>query len=75
MKATLKFTLPEERDEFTLASKGLDLWCVLLGIERKISTIYNNEEEGTWEAAVAKELTDCLYGLMEQYNVTLDMVS
>lgn len=36
MEAILKFNLPEEKDDFVYATKGLDYLCALAGLREKI---------------------------------------
>ena len=74
-KATLEFDLPEEKDEFTLATKGLDLWCFMVDMERHISELAKQVNIPTKEMEIYENIRDTFYELMDIHNISIDMVS
>jgi hypothetical protein len=65
MKATLEFILPEEENEFKLATKGSDFFCALWDISQEVR---NHDKYG----ASAK---DCITRIREiVYNAGLDEI-
>jgi len=70
MKAELKFSLPEEKDEFTLATRGIDLWGVLCDYDQWLRNELKYQDAGD----ETQRARDTLYNFMEQHNISLDMV-
>jgi hypothetical protein len=55
MKATLEFELPEEKEEFTLAIKGLDYYCAITDFSNYLSKKYKHAEPPSDAASVEFE--------------------
>jgi hypothetical protein len=52
VKATLEFSLPDERDEFHHACKARDYYAALCAVSNELrSKIKYTDEVGSWEAA------------------------
>jgi len=74
MKAILEFNLPEDREEFAVASRGKELWLCLLAIDAHLAKeIKATEDNATAELlhGIRQELAET----MEQYDVHLNMMS
>jgi hypothetical protein len=76
MKAILEFNLPDDNQEFLLATKGLDFWSVLWELDQDLraKTKYapDNLPQDKYDAY--QEVRDKLYELMSESNITFDMV-
>lgn len=70
MKAILQFEIPEEKDEFTLATRGCDMWVTLFEFDQWLRSQikYNDRIE-------YQEIRNKLYELLDTYNISFDMVS
>lgn len=76
MKATLKFNLPEDSQEFEQCSKASDLsyilWQMAYNVKRSLLKHTNvSDEYANGVEAVYKEL----YELLEEYNINLDKLT
>ena len=75
MKVTLEFGLPQEKDEFEDASKGLEYYCVLTtfleDLLRAQKDAYLGEEPSIFYAAYGKALA-LLQDALDTYGVNLD---
>ena len=71
MKAILEFQLPDDRDSFILAHRGLDYYWVILDLASAIRSKYkySEEETTTWE-----QVQDMFFEILDQRNVRLDEV-
>ncbi len=76
MKATLEFNLPDDQDEFVLATSGLKFWSVLWELDQSLrsKTKYapDNLPQDKYDAY--QEIRDELRELMMENNVSFDMV-
>ena len=76
MKATLEFNLPDDQDDFVLATNGLKFWSVLWELDQSLrsKTKYapDNLPQDKYDAY--QEIRDELRELMIENNVTFDMV-
>ena len=76
MKATLEFNLPDDQDEFVLATNGLKFWSVLWELDQSLrsKTKYapDNLPQDKYDAY--QEIRDELRELMMENNVSFDMV-
>ena len=78
MKATLTFDLPDEKDDFTAATKGMNyylaLWNALTNLRNEIK--YN---EGRWLAETGYEglerAREILLDAMEEQGCTMEDIS
>ena len=74
--AILEFNLPDDNQEFLLATKGLDFWSVLWELDQDLraKTKYapDNLPQDKYDAY--QEVRDKLYELMSESNITFDMV-
>ena len=70
MTATLEFRLPEEREEFEVTRKALDLYFVLYDFSEELRdrVKYGGRED-------LQEIRDLLYEKMEERGVSLDILS
>lgn len=75
MQAKLIFDLPEEKEEFTLASKGPDLWSVVFEMDQWLrkQLKYGHTFFDTNEALEATR--DKLNHIMDENGISIDMVS
>ena len=76
MKAILEFNLPEDDQEFTLATKGLEFWSVLWELDQDLraKTKYAPDDLPQDKYDAYQEVRDKLYELMSESNITFDMV-
>ena len=78
MEAILKFNLPDDQQEFDLATKGLKWWNVCWDMDQWLRAQYkympdNEYSEDKYNAYVAAR--DKLFELMQENGVSLDDVS
>ena len=77
MKATLEFNLPEDQQEFDLATKGLKWWNVCWDMDQWLRAQYkympdNEYSEDKYNAYV--KAREKLFELMRENGVSLDDV-
>ena len=78
MKAILEFNLPEDNQEFKLATKALDLWHVCWEMDQWLRAQYKympDEGYSKDKYAAYYEAREKLFELMQQNGVSLDDVS
>jgi hypothetical protein len=74
MKAILKFNLPEEADDFKLATQSSDMYSVLWELDQWLRKKIRYSEDMSEDTYTAYE--DCrkqLYELMENSNIKLEL--
>ncbi len=76
MKATLEINLPDDQDEFVLATNGLKFWSVLWELDQSLrsKTKYAPDSLPQDKYDAYQEIRDELRELMIENNVTFDMV-
>ena len=77
MKASLTFDLPEDQNEFRVATRAMDLALVVLGLEKELRDIvrYGTKyEEKIIDRGAADEIRGMLRDILKSYNLTLDMI-
>jgi len=76
MKAILEFNLPEDNQDFTLATNGLKFWTVLYELDQSLraKTKYAADDLPEDKYNTYQEVRDELRELMSNNNVDLDMV-
>jgi len=76
MKAILEFNLPEDDQEFELATKGLGFWNVLWELDQSLrsKTKYAPDDLPQDKYDAYQEIRDELRELMSENNISLDMV-
>lgn len=76
MKATLEFNLPEDQQEFNLATNGMNLWNVLWDMDQYLRshTKYAPDDMPQEKYDAYLEIRTKLMELMSDNNVSLDMV-
>lgn len=76
MEATLKFNLPEDQNQFDMASHGIDFALVCLDMEQKLRTItkYNSDKYSIAQMEVIEKLKDNFFDIMQEHNVNTDMI-
>ena len=76
MKATLEFNLPDDQDDFVLATNGLKFWSVLWELDQSLrsKTKYAPDSLPQDKYDAYQEIRDELRELMIENNVTFDMV-
>jgi hypothetical protein len=76
MKAVLEFNLPEDQQDFELATKGMKFWSILWDLDQSLraKTKYapDNLPQDKYDAY--QEIRDELRELMSDNNVNFDMV-
>lgn len=76
MKATLEFNLPEDQQDFELATKGLKFWSVLWELDQSLraKTKYAPDSLPQDKYDAYQEIRDELRELMFDNNLSFDMV-
>jgi hypothetical protein len=76
MKATLEFNLPEDQQEFELATKGLKFWSVLWELDQSLraKTKYAPDSLPQDKYDAYQEMRDELRELMSNNDISFDMV-
>ena len=77
MKAILEFNLPEDNQDFQLASNAMKFWSVLYELDRDLraKTKYAADDLPQDKYDAYEEIRENLYELMRNENISLDMVS
>jgi hypothetical protein len=77
MKAILEFNLPEDNQDFQLASNAMKFWSVLYELDQDLraKTKYASDDLSQDKYDAYEEIRDNLYELMRNENISLDMVS
>jgi hypothetical protein len=78
MKAILEFNLPEDNDDFKLATKGKDWWNVCWEMDQWLRQQYKympDEEYSKERYDTYYEAREKLFKLMSENGVSLDDVS
>ncbi len=76
MKATLKFNLPDDDQEFVLATNASNFWSVLWELDQDLraKTKYASDDLPQDKYDAYQEVRDKLYELMSESNISFDMV-
>ena len=76
MKATLEFNLPDDQQDFELATKGLKFWSVLWELDQSLrsKTKYASDDLPQDKYDAYQEIRDELYELMSNNDLSFDMV-
>ena len=76
MKAKLEFNLPDDQQAFTLACNAMKFWSVLYELDQDLraKTKYAPDDLPQDKYDAYQEIRDTLYELMNEENISLDMV-
>ena len=76
MKAILEFNLPDDQQDFELATKGLKFWSVLWDLDQSLrsKTKYAPDSLPQDKYDAYQEIRDELRELMFENNLSFDMV-
>ena len=76
MKATLEFNLPEDQQDFELATKGMKFWSVLWELDQSLraKTKYAPDSLPQDKYDAYQEIRNELHELMLNSNISFDMV-
>ena len=76
MKATLEFNLPDDNQEFELATKGLKFWSILWELDQELraKTKYAPDDLPQDKYDAYQEIRDYLHELMNENMISFDMV-
>jgi len=77
MKAILEFNLPDDQQDFQLASNAMKFWSVLYELDQDLraKTKYASDDLPKDKYDAYQEVRDMLHELMINENISLDMVS
>ena len=77
MKATLEFNLPEDRDDFALATNASKMWSVLWELDQDLraKVKYAPDDSNEDKLEVYQEIREKLRELMRDEDISFDMVS
>jgi hypothetical protein len=76
MKAVLEFNLPEDQQDFELATKGMKFWSILWDLDQSLraKTKYAPDSLPQDKYDAYQDIRDELRELMSDNNVNFDMV-
>jgi hypothetical protein len=76
MKAILEFNLPDDQQDFELASNAMKFWSVLYELDQDLrsKTKYASDDLSQDKYDAYQEVRDILHELMSNNNISLDMV-
>ena len=76
MKATLEFNLPDDNQEFELATKGLKFWSILWELDQELraKTKYAPDDLPQDKYDAYQEIRDYLHELMNENMISFDIV-
>jgi len=76
MKAILEFNLPEDQQDFELATKGLKFWSILWDLDQSLraKTKYASDDLPQDKYDAYQEIRDELRELMSENMISFDMV-
>lgn len=76
MKATLEFNLPDDEQEFELATKSVKFWSVLWELDQSLraKTKYAPDSLPQDKYDAYQEIRNELHELMSNSNISFDMV-
>jgi hypothetical protein len=76
MKAILEFNLPEDQQDFDLATKGMEFWSVLWELDQDLrsKTKYASDDLPKDKYDAYEEIRDMIRELMSENNISFDMV-
>jgi hypothetical protein len=76
MKAVLEFNLPEDQQDFELATKGMKFWSILWDLDQSLraKTKYAPDSLPQDKYDAYQEIRDELRELMSDNNINFDMV-
>lgn len=76
MEAILKFNLPEDKDEFTLATKGSALYSAIFDIYNYLRSIWKYDETlDEKQNELINKIYERFFELLNENDVSIDMVS
>ena len=76
MKAILEFNLPDDQQDFEMASNALKFWSVLYELDQDLraKTKYASDDLPQDKYDAYQEVREKLYELMSENLISLDMV-
>lgn len=76
MKAILEFNLPEDDQEFELATNAMSFWNVLYELDQELrtKTKYAPDDLPEEKYNAYQEIRELLHELMSENRISLDMV-
>jgi hypothetical protein len=76
MKAILEFNLPDDQDQFELATKGSNMYSVLWELDQSLraKTKYASDDLPEDKYDAYEEIREELRELMSNSNISFDMV-
>jgi hypothetical protein len=76
MKAILEFNLPDDQQDFEMASNAMKFWSVLYELDQDLrsKTKYAPDDLPEDKYDAYQEVRDMLYELMRNENISFDMV-
>ena len=76
MKAILEFNLPDDREDFELASNAMKFWSVIYQLDQDLrsKTKYAPDDLPQDKYDAYEEVRELLHEFMRNENISLDMV-
>jgi len=76
MKAILEFNLPDDQQDFDLATRGMKFWSILWELDQSLrsKTKYASDSLPQDKYDAYQEIRDELHDLMSENMISFDMV-
>ena len=65
MKGILEFNLPEEREEFDIARKGINMVCLYSELDKELRSHVRYDTNPHWDSKTVEEIRDLIFRLIE----------
>lgn len=72
MEAILKFSLPEDEEQFNIATHAQDFYFILFELDNWLRDLSKYQEK---KDISIEEVRDKIYSLLNEYKVGFDMLS
>ena len=75
MKATLEFNLPEDSEQFAVASNATSFYFALYDLDQKLRSWIKYDHDFEDVETALDEIRETLWNSMSEHNVNFDMLS
>jgi hypothetical protein len=75
MKAILEFDLPDDQDEFTMATKASKYWVALWDISQRYRSKLKHEQLSESEYLLIEAERDAFFEILEGHGINLNEIS
>lgn len=71
-KATLTFDLPEEQDDFAMATHATDMWIVLSDLDNELRSHLKYDSHPEWHGDTVEEIRKLLWDMRQERGINFD---